>query len=149
MGIVFHVERIGLHVELTHPRALTFQECALHTVDLLEVLVSHFLLVPRRAVLGEVIGQILFAGSPDEVELTLFDAVLHPPVAHVERFGELLAHFGIKDALGSAVVSFREGIRCWVVDVQVLRAWLVMGRHVFRRGRYRRSQLQLWRTRRS
>ena len=57
--------------------------------------------------LGEVIGQIEFTRSPEKVELTLFYVVLHPPVAHVKRFGELLVHFGIEDALGSVVVGFK------------------------------------------
>ena len=58
---------------------------------------------------GEVIGQVEFAGGPEEVELALVYAVLHPPIAHVERFGKLLAHFGIEDALSSFVVGFKGG----------------------------------------
>ena len=43
------------------------------------------------------------------IELALVDSVFHPPVAHVERFGKFLAHFGSEDALGSAVVGLERG----------------------------------------
>jgi hypothetical protein len=41
--------------------------------------------------------------------LTLFDAIFHPPVSHVERLGELLAHFGIEDSLSRVVVGLKRG----------------------------------------
>ena len=56
--------------------------------------------------LGEVIGEIEFSGCPGEIELALVNAVFHPPISHVERFGELLAHFGVENALGGIVVGF-------------------------------------------
>ena len=56
-------------------------------------------------VLGKVIGEVKFARGPVEVELALVDSVFHPPVTHVERFGKLLAHFGIEDTLSSVVIS--------------------------------------------
>ena len=33
----------------------------------------------------------------------------YPPVAHVERFGKFLSHFGSEDALGSTVVGLERG----------------------------------------
>ena len=36
---------------------------------------------------GEVIGEVEGAWLPEKIELTLFDAVLDPPVAHVEGLG--------------------------------------------------------------
>jgi hypothetical protein len=50
-------------------------------------------MMPWQKVFCETIGQVEFSGGPEEVELALVDAVLHPPVAHVKRFGKLLAHF--------------------------------------------------------
>jgi hypothetical protein len=41
--------------------------------------------------------------------MALLDSVFHPPVAHVERLGKLLAHFGIENALSGAVVGFERG----------------------------------------
>ncbi len=66
-------------------------------------------MVPRRVVLGEIISQIEFSWGPDEIELILADSVFHPPVAHVERLGEFLAHFGIENSLGGVVVGFKWG----------------------------------------
>jgi hypothetical protein len=47
-------------------------ECTLH---FLEVFVSHFLVVPGRVVLGEIIRKVEFTKGPDEVELALLDYV--------------------------------------------------------------------------
>ena len=55
---------------------------------------------------GEVVSFVELSGGPEEIELALFDAVFHPPVAHVESFGEFLAHFGIEDAMRGFVVGF-------------------------------------------
>jgi hypothetical protein len=99
--------------ELTHPRADVAYaiewydaECTLH---FLEVFVSHFSVVPGRVVLGEIIHKVEFIRGPNEVELALLDSIFHPPVAHVERLGKVLAHFGIEDTLGGAVVGFEIG----------------------------------------
>ena len=64
--------------------------------------------------LGEVVGQVEFAGGPEEIELFLVDSVFHPPVAHVEGFGYFLAHFGVEDAVGSFVIGFERGAGCWL-----------------------------------
>jgi hypothetical protein len=82
-------------------------ECALH---FLEVFVSHFTVVSGWVLLGKIIRKVEFSRGPDEVELALLDSVFHPPVAHVERLGKFLAHFGIEDALSSAVVGFERGL---------------------------------------
>jgi hypothetical protein len=74
----------------------------------------YFLVVPRRMVLGEIICKVEFTRGPDEVELALLDYVFHSPVAHVERLGKLLAHFGIEDAVGSAVAGFERGSGGWL-----------------------------------
>jgi hypothetical protein len=84
-------------------------ECAFH---FLEVFVSH--VVPGWVLLGEIIHKVEFSRGPDEVELALLDYVFHPPVAHVERLGKLLAHFGIEDALSGAVVNFEKGSGGWL-----------------------------------
>ncbi len=49
----------------------------------------------RGVVLGEIICKIEFSRGSDEVKVALIDSVFHPPVAHVKRLGEFLAHFGI------------------------------------------------------
>ena len=74
-------------------------------VDSLDVLAAHVAMMPWWVMLGEVVGQVELAWGPDEIELALVDSVLHPPVAHVERFGKFLSHFGSEDALGSTVVG--------------------------------------------
>ena len=82
----------------------------MHGVDSLEVLVAHVVMMPGWVMLGEVVGQVELAWGPDEIEFALVDSVFHPPaVAHVERFGKFLAHFGREDALGSAVVGLERG----------------------------------------
>jgi hypothetical protein len=43
------------------------------------------------------------------------DSVFHPAVAHVERFGKFLAHFGIDDALGVVGVGFERGSGDWLI----------------------------------
>jgi hypothetical protein len=68
--------------------------------------------VPGRVVLGEIVGQIEFSWGPEEIELALVDAILHPPVAHVEGFGELLSHFGIEDAVCGSIVGFEGRSSC-------------------------------------
>ena len=60
--------------------------CACHKIGALYVFVAHFFVVPRWVVLGEIIGKVQLSWRPDEVEHVLFDAVLHPPVLHVEGF---------------------------------------------------------------
>ena len=84
--IVFHVALLG-RVELTHPRALSFLESLEYRVYLLEVFVPHFAVVPGRVVFGEVVRKVELAWGPGEIELALADAIFHPPVMHVERFG--------------------------------------------------------------
>ena len=54
--------------------------------------------------LGEVIGHVCRSFAPDELELILFDAVLYPVEAHVEGFGEFLAHGGVEDACSGGVI---------------------------------------------
>ena len=36
----------------------------------------------------------------------MVDAVFHPPVTHIKRFRKFLAHFGIEDTVGCAIVGF-------------------------------------------
>ena len=81
----------------------------MRVVDSLDVLVAHVAMMPWWVMLDEVVGQVELAWGPDEIELALVDSVLHPPVAHVERFGKFLSNFGSEDALGSTVVSFERG----------------------------------------
>jgi hypothetical protein len=70
-------------------------------------------------VLGKVVCQIEFSGCPEKIELALVDSVFHPPVSHVERFGELLTHFGIEDSVGGAIVGFdgRSCVGLWVSEL--------------------------------
>jgi hypothetical protein len=60
---------------------------ALHTIYLLKVFVSHFAMVPGWVVLGEIVSEVELAGGPFEIELALVDAILHPPIPHVEGLG--------------------------------------------------------------
>jgi hypothetical protein len=63
-------------------------------VKSLEVLVAHVMMMPWWVMLGEVVGQVELAWGADEIELALVDEIFHPPVAHVERLGKFLVHFG-------------------------------------------------------
>ena len=81
--------------------------CACRKIGALYVFVADFFVVPRLVVLGEIIGKVKISWRPDEVEHVLFDEVLHPPVPHVESFGEFLAHLGIEDSVCAFVVGFK------------------------------------------
>ena len=54
---------------------------------------------------GEVVGAVVAARLPNEVELVLFDAVAHPPVSHVEGFGQFLAEVCGEDAFCGGIVG--------------------------------------------
>jgi hypothetical protein len=56
--------------------------------------------------LREVVGTVLFARCPIEIELSLHDSVLEPVVLHVKSLGALHADGGMKDAMSSGVVGF-------------------------------------------
>jgi hypothetical protein len=62
---------------------------------LLQTAGLHSAVVPGWVVLGETVSQIEFSGGPEDIELALVDAILHPQAAHVEGFGALLSHLGI------------------------------------------------------
>ena len=66
----------------------------MRVVDSLDVLVAHVVMMPWWVMLGEVVGQVELAWGADEIELALVDEIFHPPVAHVERLGKFLVHFG-------------------------------------------------------
>ena len=51
-----------------------------------EIAVPHLLVVPRRMMLGEVVGHIDGSFPPDELELALLDSVLDPIETHIDRF---------------------------------------------------------------
>ena len=56
-------------------------------MNVLDVFVAHFLVVPGWMILGETIGEVGFSGGPGEIKLCLSYSVLHPPVSHVKCFG--------------------------------------------------------------
>ena len=56
----------------------------------MEVSISHEAMMPRRMVLGEVVGHVALNFSPKELKLLLVDSVTKPMEAHVEGLGELL-----------------------------------------------------------
>jgi len=56
-------------------------------------------------VLGEVVGPILDARSPKDVELALAHLVAYPIKPHVDGFGALLFNGVIGNAAGCAVVG--------------------------------------------
>ena len=58
-------------------------EGALQNVEVLEVLVPHFAVVPGRVMFCEVIFEVEFSGSPGEIKLLLVDSIFHPPIPHV------------------------------------------------------------------
>ena len=61
-------------------------------VEALDVLESHFFVMPWWVVLGEAVCQVDFSWFPNEIAHFLFDVVFHPPAAHVEGFGQFLVH---------------------------------------------------------
>ncbi len=52
---------------------------------ILEVSGTHYLVVRRRMVLREVIGPVVFAGLPDELDLVACYAIFKPVITHVPR----------------------------------------------------------------
>ena len=61
--------------------------------------------------LGEVIGEVLSAGSPVDDKLVLFDAVANPVETHVHGAGFALFECVIGDAGCGGVVGFHWGRR--------------------------------------
>ena len=59
----------------------------------------------RGMVFGEIIGIILLAGCPVEIELPLRYPVLEPVVSHVERFGTFHADGGMEDTVRGGIVG--------------------------------------------
>ena len=88
----------------------------MQVVDSLGVLVAHVAMMPWWVMLGEVVGQVELAWGPDEIELALVDLVLHPLVAHVERFGKFLSHFGGEDAQASFATDMAKDFHSFVKD---------------------------------
>lgn len=68
----------------------------------------------RWMMFGEVVGTVVFTGSPMYVELALAQAVLEPVVAHVDGFGSLHAHGSMKDAMGGGIVGFEWCAARWL-----------------------------------
>ncbi len=48
----------------------------------------------------EVVAEIVMAGGPENVEVTLFDAVSHPIETNIDCFVALLFHRAINNATG-------------------------------------------------
>ena len=57
-------------------------------------------------VFGEIVGAVVAAAFPVEVELFLVDTVAEPEVSHVEGFGSFESDVGVKDTVGCGVVGF-------------------------------------------
>ena len=51
-----------------------------------EITIAHLFVVPRGMVLGEIVGHVRFAFSPDELVLFLKDSVSDPVDPHIESF---------------------------------------------------------------
>ena len=64
----------------------------------------------RRMVLGEIVGMILTARLPIDLEVALADTVSHPIKAHVDGFGAALLDLVIDDPFCRGIVRF-DG--CW------------------------------------
>ena len=59
-----------------------------------------------RVMFCEVVGVILAAGKPVDLELALFHTVTHPVETHVDGFGAALTDAGVDDAEGGIVICF-------------------------------------------
>ena len=71
-----------------------------------------------RMMLCKVITAVETAGGPEEIELSLSNAVFDPVVAHVEGFGALHADLGRKDVMSCGIVCFDgcAGVRLWMSE---------------------------------
>ena len=77
-----------------------------HSEHLLEVLGTHEFVMRRWMMFGEIVGAVLFARRPIQIELSLRDAILEPVVSHVERFGSFHSYGGVEDTVRCGVVGF-------------------------------------------
>jgi hypothetical protein len=66
---------------------------------------------------GEIIGKVVAAASPVNVEVALFDSVLDPIESHVDGFGSSLFDGAIGNARGAGVVSLQGSGALWVAHV--------------------------------
>lgn len=58
-----------------------------------------------RMMLGEVVCEIVAARRPENVELALLCAILHPIETHIHSAGALLFDGSIEDAIGGGIVD--------------------------------------------
>ena len=72
---------------------------------------AHFAVVVNWVVLGVIIRDVAASGSPENMELLLVDAILHPVKSHVHRFGSDLFDGAVRDAACRGVVDLNRGGR--------------------------------------
>ena len=82
----------------------------------MEVLVTHETVVPRRMMLGEIVGHVGRTLAPDETELFLIDAIVDPIKTHIKGFRKFLSHRSVQDARGSRIIIENWGAirRLWM-----------------------------------
>ncbi len=64
-------------------------------------------------VFGEIVGEIGFSGCPENLEVSLFDAITYPVESHVDGPGALLVDGIVGDSAGGRVVGLNGcGVLC-------------------------------------
>ena len=82
-----------------------------------DVAVPDFAAVLRRMGLGEVVSEIVGAGSPSNGVLAAFHPIADPMISHVDRLGALETDGIIGETNGGGVVRDDWSGRLWVPEV--------------------------------
>ena len=65
-------------------------------------------------VFGEIVGEIGFSGCPENLEVSLFDAIAYPVETHVDGPGALLVDGIVGDSAGGRVVGLNGRGVLWI-----------------------------------
>jgi hypothetical protein len=71
-----------------------------------EIKRAESLVMRRGMVLCKVVTQVCVAGVPADVELSLFNAVLDPVIAHVHSLGPFLENGFVCNVISGGIVAF-------------------------------------------
>ena len=72
-------------------------------------MVSFQFVMRRRKMFGIIVSFVSGAGSPIKMKLFVGNSVTEPMITHVKSFGAFHTNLGLKDIIGSRIVSFEGG----------------------------------------
>jgi hypothetical protein len=70
-----------------------------------QIACAHHFVMGEGMMLGKLVGEIDFTGTPMDDELTLFDSIADPVETHVNCFGSALFDCFVGNASGTGIVS--------------------------------------------